>query len=85
MRGRPEPGTDLVGTIGLRWLQRGGGKPGSVYRGGARHRLPAQVQAQAHRNPAGGPPQPHPPNPRDAFAKALGAISPAVDRQSTVR
>ena len=34
--------------------------------------------------PAGGPPQPHPPNPRDAFAKALGAISPALDRQGTV-
>ena len=35
--------------------------------------------------PAGAPPQPHPPNPADAFAKALGAISPAVDRQGTVR
>ena len=34
--------------------------------------------------PAGGPPQPHPPNPADAFAKALGAISPALDRQGTV-
>ena len=34
--------------------------------------------------PPGGPPQPHPPNPADAFAKALGAISPALDRQGTV-
>ena len=34
--------------------------------------------------PAGGPPQPHPPDPADAFAKALGAISPALDRQGTV-
>ena len=34
--------------------------------------------------PAGGPPQPHPPNPADTFAKALGAISPAQDRQGTV-
>ena len=34
--------------------------------------------------PAGGPPQPHPPNPADAFAKASGAISPALDRQGTV-
>ena len=34
--------------------------------------------------PAGGPPQPRPPNPADAFAKALGAISPALDRQGTV-
>ena len=34
--------------------------------------------------PASGPPQPHPPNPADAFAKALGAISPALDRQGTV-
>ena len=32
----------------------------------------------------GDPPQPHPPNPRDAFAKALGAISAALDRQGTV-
>ena len=34
--------------------------------------------------PAGGPPQPPPPDPADAFAKALGAISPALDRQGTV-
>ena len=34
--------------------------------------------------PAGAPPHPHPPNPADAFAKALGAISPALDRQGTV-
>ena len=34
--------------------------------------------------PAGGPPQPHPPNPWDAFAKPLGAISLAPDRQGTV-
>ena len=34
--------------------------------------------------PACGPPQPHPPNPVDAFAKALWAISPALERQGTV-
>ena len=34
--------------------------------------------------PAGGPPEPHPPNPAGAFAKALGAISPALDHQGTV-
>ena len=34
--------------------------------------------------PAGAPPQPHPPDPADAFAKTLGAISPALDRQGTV-
>ena len=34
--------------------------------------------------PASGPPQPHPPNPADAFAKAVGAISSALDRQGTV-
>ena len=34
--------------------------------------------------PAGDPAQPHPPIPRDAFAKALGAILPALDRQGTV-
>ena len=33
---------------------------------------------------AGGLRQPHPPNPRDAFAKTLGAISPALDCQDTV-
>ena len=32
----------------------------------------------------GGPRQSHPPNPPDAFAKALGAISSALDRQGTV-
>ena len=35
-------------------------------------------------SPAGAPPQPHPPNPRDTFAKALGAISPTLGRQGTV-
>ena len=34
--------------------------------------------------PAGGPRQPHPPNAADAFAKALGAIPPALDHQGTV-
>ena len=34
--------------------------------------------------PGWGPPQPHPPRPADAFAKALGAISPSLDRQGTV-
>ena len=34
--------------------------------------------------PTSGPPQPHPCNPADAFAKALGAISPALGRQGTV-
>ena len=34
--------------------------------------------------PAGGPPHLHPPNPADAFAKALGAISPALDSQGTL-
>ena len=32
----------------------------------------------------GGPPPPHPPNTRDAVAKALGAISPALDKQGKV-
>ena len=30
------------------------------------------------------PPQPNPTNPPEAFAKALGAIPPALDRQGTV-
>ena len=33
---------------------------------------------------AGGPPQPHPPNPRDAFTKALGAVRPTLDTQDTI-
>ena len=37
-------------------FQPRGGEPGGVCRGGARHRLPAQVQAQARRNPRWGPP-----------------------------
>ena len=60
------------------------GEPGGECRNGARHRLPAQVQAQARSNPRWGPPAAAPPNPQDAFAKALGAISPALDRQGTV-
>ena len=32
----------------------------------------------------GAPPQPHPPNPWDAFAKALGANSPTLDMHYTV-
>ena len=32
----------------------------------------------------GGPPQPRPPNTRNVFAKPLGAIFPALDRQGTV-
>ena len=32
----------------------------------------------------GGAPHPDPPNPRDAFAKAVGAISPGPDRQGRV-
>ena len=34
--------------------------------------------------PARAPPQPQPPSPREAYAKALGAISPAVNCQGTV-
>ena len=34
--------------------------------------------------PAGGPLQPQPPHPRDAFTKALPAIFPALDRQGKV-
>ena len=42
---------DLVGADGHGGFQPGGGEPGGVCRGGAQHRLPAQVQAQARRNP----------------------------------
>ena len=44
-----------------------------------------ESKAKAPTTPAtGGSLQPHPRNPRDAFAKALGAISPSLDRQGTV-
>ena len=33
---------------------------------------------------ARGPKQPHPPNTRDAFTKALGAIFPTLDMKGTV-
>ena len=74
----------MVGVDGLRGCQPRGGKPGGVCWGGARHRLMPKSKPKPAAIPAGGPPQPHPTNPRDAFARALGAISPALDRQGTV-
>ena len=37
--------------------------------------FPPKSKPKPAATPAGGPPQPHPPNPRDAFAKAPGAVS----------
>ena len=75
---------DLVSADGHGEFQPGGGEAGGVSRGGARHRLPAPAQAQARRNPRGGAPAAAPSHPRDAFAKAVGAISAAPDRRGTV-
>ena len=50
---------------------------GGVCRIGARHRLP-------NKPAAGGPPQPQPLKPRDAFTKALGAIHPTLNTQGIV-
>ena len=76
---------DLVCADGHGGFQTGGGEPGG---GDARvvHGIASRPKSKPKpaATPAGGPPQPHPPNPRDAFAKALGAISPAPDRQGTV-
>ena len=75
---------DLVGAAGLRGFQPRGGEGGvyaGVVHGIATRPKPKPKPAAA---PAGGPPQPHPPNHADAFAKALGAISPALDRQGTL-
>ena len=76
---------DVIGADGHGGVRSAGGEPEGVCRDGARHRLPAQVLAKARRNRRNlGPPAPAPPQPRDAFAKALGAIPPALDRQGTV-
>ena len=68
----------------------GGFDPSAANRGayaGLVHGIASRPKSKP-RTPAapatGGPPQPHPPNPRDAFAKALGAISPTLDMQGTV-
>ena len=45
---------------------------------------PSPSPRSQQRPQLGGPRSRTPPNPRDAFAKALGAISPALDRQGTV-
>ena len=67
----------------------GGFNPEAANRGayaGAVHGIASRPKSKPKpaATPAGGPPLPHPPNPRDAFTKALGAISPALDRQGTV-
>ena len=62
---------DLVGALGDAGVQPAGGQTAGVCRIGAWHRLPAQVQAQARRNPrnwgppaAAPPPTPGTPSPR---------------------
>ena len=75
---------DLVGADGLRGFQPRGGEPGvyaGVVHGIATRPRPKPKPAAA---PAGGPPQPHHSNPADAFAKSLGAISPALNCKGTV-
>ena len=75
----------MVGADGHGGFQPGGGEPGVC--AGPVHGIASRPKSKP--KPAAtpatwGPPQPHPPNPRDAFAKTLGAISPARDRQGTV-
>ena len=70
-------------------LDFGGFNPGAANRGayaGLVHGIASRPKSKPKpaATPAGPPPQPHPPNSEDAFAQALGAISPAVDRQGTV-
>ena len=78
---------DLVGADG----DGGGFDPAAANRGahaglvnGIASR-PTSKPKQAATPATGAPPQPQLPNLRDAFAKALGAIPPAMDRQGTVR
>ena len=70
-------------------LDFGGFNPEAANRGvyaGVVHGIASRPKSQPKpaAAPAGGAPQPHPPDPADAFAKALGAISPALDCQGTV-
>ena len=73
----------------LALLDFGGFKPEAANRGayaGLVHGIASRLKSKPKpaATPAGGPPQLQPPNPRDAFAEALGAMSPALDRQHTV-
>ena len=75
---------DLIGAAALR-----GFNPQTANRGvyaGVVHGIASRPKSKPKPAgaPAWGPPQPHPPNPVDAFANALGAVSPALDRQGTV-
>ena len=79
-----ELNADLVGADGHARVRPGGGR--GAYAGlvhGIASRPKSKPKLAATRA-TGDPPQPHPPNPRAAFAKALGAISPPLDRQGTI-
>ena len=70
-------------------LDFGGFNPEAANRGvyaGVVHGIASRPKSKPKpaATPAGGPPQPHSPNTADAFAKALGAISPALERQGAV-
>ena len=70
-------------------LDFGGFNPEAAHRGvyaGVVHGIASRPKSKSTpaAAPAGGCPQPHPLNPADAFAKALGAISPALDGQGTI-
>ena len=68
---------DLVGAHGDGGVRPGGGQLGGVCQIGARHRLPAQVQAQARRNPRKwGPPAAAPPQPPGHLRQGLGGHLP---------
>ena len=77
---------DVVKDHGDRGLRAVGRPPGGAYAGSV-HGM-ASCPKSKPKTPAapatGGLPQPHLPNPWDAFAKALGAISPTLDMQGMV-
>ena len=63
--------------LGIRGFQPRGGEPGDVCRGGARHRHPAQAQAQARRSPRWRPPCSRtPPTPRAPSPRHWGPSPP---------
>ena len=66
----------------------GGFHPSAAHRGayvGLVHSIASHSKPQTPAKLAAeGAPHPHPPKPRDAFTKALGAIRPTLDTQCTV-
>ena len=81
MLGRPGPGRRLMDTGGFNPEAANRGAYAGLVRGIASR---PKSKPKPAASPAGGPLQPQPLNPREAFAQAMGAIPPALDRQGTV-